>query len=53
VATTQIYTHVLNRGGMAVPSPLGAALRMQLRQGGAMNDRERTEWLTRAEPGAS
>jgi integron integrase len=26
VRTTQIYTHVLNRGGMAVRSPLGAAL---------------------------
>ena len=27
VRTTQIYTHVLKRGGMAVVSPLGAALR--------------------------
>jgi integron integrase len=27
VRTTQIYTHVLKRGGMAVTSPLGAALR--------------------------
>lgn len=27
VRTTQIYTHVLKRGGMAVSSPLGAALR--------------------------
>ncbi len=27
VRTTQIYTHVLERGGMAVKSPLGAALR--------------------------
>lgn len=27
VRTTQIYTHVLKRGGMAVLSPLGAALR--------------------------
>jgi len=27
VKTTQIYTHVLNRGGLAVVSPLGAALR--------------------------
>ena len=27
VRTTQIYTHVLKRGGMAVISPLGAALR--------------------------
>ena len=27
VKTTQIYTHVLRRGGLAVVSPLGAALR--------------------------
>ena len=27
VRTTQIYTHVLNRGGNAVVSPLGALLR--------------------------
>jgi site-specific recombinase XerD len=27
VRTTQIYTHVLKRGGMAVKSPLGDALR--------------------------
>jgi integron integrase len=27
VRTTQIYTHVLNRGGLAVKSPLGDALR--------------------------
>ena len=26
VRTTQIYTHVLQRGGMAVKSPLGAVL---------------------------
>ncbi|MGH8553077.1 MAG: tyrosine-type recombinase/integrase, partial [Methylococcales bacterium] len=26
VRTTQIYTHVLNRGGNAVLSPLGAVL---------------------------
>ncbi len=26
VRTTQIYTHVLNRGGNAVVSPLGAVL---------------------------
>ncbi|MFM9888176.1 MAG: tyrosine-type recombinase/integrase, partial [Burkholderiales bacterium] len=26
VRTTQIYTHVLNRGGLAVKSPLGAVL---------------------------
>jgi integrase len=26
VRTTQIYTHVLKRGGMAVKSPLGAVL---------------------------
>ena len=26
VRTTQIYTHVLKRGGLAVKSPLGAAL---------------------------
>jgi site-specific recombinase XerD len=30
VRTTQIYTHVLKRGGMAVASPLGAALRAHL-----------------------
>jgi integrase len=24
--TTQIYTHVINRGGMAVQSPLGSVL---------------------------
>ena len=27
VKTTQIYNHVLGRGGMAVHSPLGAVLR--------------------------
>ncbi len=27
IRTTQIYTHVLMRGGMAVKSPLGDALR--------------------------
>jgi site-specific recombinase XerD len=32
VRTTQIYTHVLKRGGMAVSSPLGAALQAHLRQ---------------------
>ncbi|MCC6202040.1 MAG: tyrosine-type recombinase/integrase, partial [Gammaproteobacteria bacterium] len=26
VRTTQVYTHVLQRGGLAVRSPLGAAL---------------------------
>jgi integron integrase len=31
VRTTQIYTHVLKRGGMAVVSPLGAALRTHCR----------------------
>jgi integron integrase len=31
VRTTQIYTHVLKRGGMAVSSPLGAALRIHSR----------------------
>lgn len=29
VRTTQIYTHVLNRGGMMVKSPLGEALRQK------------------------
>ena len=33
VRTTQIYTHVLKRGGMAVPSPLKAALQAQLCRG--------------------
>jgi len=28
VRTTQIYTHVLQRGGLAVKSPLGAVLRL-------------------------
>jgi len=28
VRTTQLYTHVINRGGMAVQSPLGATLRL-------------------------
>lgn len=35
VATTQIYTHVINRGGLAVKSPLGAILsRRQLADDG-------------------
>ncbi len=34
VRTTQIYTHVINRGGMAVKSPLGAALGITKREGG-------------------
>jgi integrase len=29
VRTTQIYTHVIQRGGMAVQSPLGRTLRMK------------------------
>lgn len=32
VRTTQIYTHVLKRGGMAVSSPLGAALQARFRR---------------------
>ena len=32
VRTTQIYTHVLSRGGLAVKSPLGDALRSQGRR---------------------
>ena len=29
IRTTQIYTHVLNRGGLAVKSPLGEAFRLE------------------------
>jgi len=29
VRTTQIYTHVVNRGGLAVRTPLGAILARQ------------------------
>jgi integrase len=45
VRTTQIYTHVLKRGGMAVSSPLGAALQTQFGQGLIHeDDQSQVEW---------
>jgi integrase len=45
VRTTQIYTHVLKRGGMAVSSPLGAALQTQFGQGPLHeDDQSQVEW---------
>jgi integrase len=35
VRTTQIYTHVLKRGGLAVKSPLGDALKSPVRRPGS------------------
>jgi integrase len=45
VRTTQIYTHVLKRGGMAVSSPLGVALQTQFGQGPHHeDDQSQVDW---------